>query len=453
MKVRARPILAILLGAAAASLPRAEASIYHLPESLAQDAVSETVPSAFPPSGFEAEDFAAEWTSRPIEGVSLKVVKRSLQWVRIGEIFVLPRGRLEVQAASVESGQVHNGSFTQHFAVSGGSGTVEMPVALVSGKDNRISIVVRRGGQDLRGEAEIRFRPRPTANGDAPRVYTDTTCTPRGIRVESSTLASDQWIYIGCRLAVVEDEHDTVGSLEMYVFWEGAGETIRVGGVETQASTPGVWALRLRNKPGKVTIRSGETAVTLAYFAPDPLDMAALGLGVGPYAYTFQGAGESLSTYVPVLTLYGSYLLTDSSYLVAFSAAALSKQNPNADLGIYLRSESVRTLDQRISINFLFGGHALAFRHLGNLYLKIGLPQGFEAVLRDAVWRGWSMSAGAFLFPPVDDKLYYNLWYRFGRGPYFAEINYIAFQEKISAGLVYSRSVGVTFGFPVAKFW
>jgi hypothetical protein len=427
------------------------AYIHTFPSSLSQEVLSESVPTAFAPERLEAADFAVEWIGKPIEGVRFSLGRSSLEWVRVADVLALPRARLMLEVDDVQAAQVWSGGFVQALFLENAKGTGEIPVALISGDKNPIQIVIHRDGKQEQGQLQISFRPRRTDSGA--RIYTDPSCSPFQLKPVSILPENwkNQWMYVGCRLVYVEGSEHRTSSLEVFVYWDNVGQVIDIDGVSTSAPSPSVWPMRLRSKPGRVSLKAGSNEVVFRYGIADYLHLGFLGLGIGPYTYIFESAGAGSNTIAPLVTLYGSYFITESIRLVAFDATSINN-NFFTDFGIYLNNESVKTLDNRISMYVMLGAHALGFKANGKREFIFGGPQGVEILFRDAFIKGHNFSMGSFLYPPIDGKAYYNVWFRWGSAKLFGEFNYIGWQEKVDNQRIYSRSVGITIGFPIARF-
>lgn len=463
----ARWVLLLLVGLFC-WVPRVHALFHELPDSLVPLLLSETVPSAFSPNDFEASDFIVTWEGQnsaaglsaelPLKDIRFRIGKESLEWVRVADVFVLPRARLIVQAVGIEGGQLRSGGFTQSFRAPVGKGKIweaQLPIALISGPKNPITVTILRNGKELKGTLGVRFRPQERSaspRGESVRIYYDTTCSRFDVRTEGIKLPRDSWAYVGCRLVYSEGDQHRTGSLEVFVFWDGVGQSIQVDGVETPSTSVSVWPLRLRNQPGKVTLSSGSYQIQLRYFVPDRLRLGFIGMGIGPYQYTYNAGAQDINTVAPVLTLYGSYFITETMRLVMFDATSLHKKF-FTDFGIYLLIEQVRTLDERFSLNFLLGAHGIGFRFLEDTFVRISAPQGVEVVFRDFLFRKYNASLGAFVYPPIQGRSYYNIWLRYGKSALFGEFNYISWREEVVGYSLFNRSVGVTVGFPLGTLF
>ena len=426
------------------------ATINTLSPSAVQDTLSESVPTAFAPADFNlgASDFAVEWVGAPISGVEARIGENTLQWVRVEEVLVLPRARLIVSAKDSQGGAIVSGGFAQGIAA---DGTAEIPVALVSGDSNPISVTVIRGGKEIRGEWRIRFKPKASSSGA--RVGIDASCSRYGVKARSSpVLSNDEWIYVGCRLSVMHAEGHRTSSLEMYVYWDNIGKRLKVDGADALPLRPTIWTLRVRSRPGVVKLSDGDHEVSLEYAIPEDFHYLALGVGIGPYSYQFIAGDANVSTATPLLTVYGSYFIKEPLRIVAFDATAFNGQMVT-DFGIYLNTEYARFLDNRVALNLMLGAHAIGYQAFGAYYLQVSAPQGIEMVFSDAFGRNRNLTLGGFIYPPINDVSYYNIWLRWGSPAIFGELNYILWNEQLGDQSIYSRSFGVSVGFPIAKVW
>jgi hypothetical protein len=448
-RIAARAAIFATLAMLALAEP-ASAYVTALPPSLVPDILSETVPTAFAPFELSTADFGVEWVGPAPEGVSLELLPGTLQWVRVADVLALPRARLRARAAKAEEGRVSNGGFSQPLALSQGELVAELPVALLSGEHNPIEIVFKREGREVAGHALLRFKPRPELPAD--RVYFDPSCSRFGMTAEGAAQSARArgWAYVGCRMAEVLTPGHRTTSLEAWVVWDGVGQKILVGGVPTPSSSASVWPLRLRAEPGRVQLAlpGGGDEMVLRYSTPDRYHRGSIGLGIGPYWDKFEGAGESLSTPAPVLTVYGSYFITEASRLVVFDATTLDA-HLTTDLGLYLNTEYARVLDRRIVVNLLLGVHAIGFVSHGSYRVILGAPQGLEAHIVDFLGKGRNLSSGLFFYPKINGKSYTNVWLRWGSARFFGEVNYISWDEELDNQAFHSESAGVSFGFAV----
>jgi len=417
--------------------------------SLAHEVLSESVPSAFAPDDFDTSDFSVEWTGKKLDDADVFIEQGTLQWVRVSEILVLPRARISIVVHGVEAGQVTNAGFAVPLTIRAGRGVAVLPAALISGPVNPIRVTIWRGGQELSGQLQVRFndsKKRPS------RVFFDASCSRFGLNAASHIQSPNDWMFVGCRAVTIEGGGHRTSSLELYVYWDGVGQTMEVGGIETWSTLTSTWLLRLSSEPGNVTLRAGKSQVTLRYHIAEYLHYGSLGLGIGPYHYTFRSPFEDVSSYSGVVTLYGSYFITETFRVVVFDATEISSQY-FTDLGVYVNTEYFRFLDRRVVASLLLGGHVNGFRTGGKYHLKVGIPQGVEASFIDAFAKGHNLSVGAFIYPPIDGTSYYNTWLRWGTPRIFGEVNYISWREKLGrSGDVYTQTFGLSLGLSLFRF-
>jgi hypothetical protein len=262
------------------------------------------------------------------------------------------------------------------------------------------------------------------------------------------------WVYIGCRFISTSGDKYRTSNLEMYVLWEGLENAgpILVDGVNTESLLPSLWGFQLSSKPGQINLQNSSAEVlSVKYSLGDRHYLGSLGIGIGPYASEFNGVGEYDQGWSPLLTIYGSVFVNEGLRVVGFDATSISNRIWT-DLGLYLSTENAKMLDQRLTMNLLFGGHIIGFRTAGKTHAVPSFPQGFEFIYLDAFAKGYSMSLGGFIYPEINGRSYYNLWWRWG-GKIFGEINYLAAKESFDNESVVSKSLGITFGFPIARFW
>ena len=429
------------------------AQAYVLPEpgNLAHEVLSESKPTAFAPADFEVSDYEISWAGAPLEGVEFHLLPGTLQWVRVSELLRIPRALLEMRVKKARDASVTHAGFTQVLSEQGEDLVSEFSVALISGDKNPLEVSVVRPGKTARGTLLIHFKPRPDTAKN-PRLMLDSSCSRFGMRVEAESVspAADEWAYVGCRLVTTTGIAHDQATLELLIFWDGVGQTIRSGELSLDAISPSVFSLRASANPGITRIRAKGQAYVLRYFLSDRFYRFNLGAGVGYYSYNYTGPDQQIYNYAPEATLYGSYFFNEQMRVVAFDAIVLNSQFNN-DLGVYLNTEYVKLFDRRLTLNFMLGVHAVGFGGMGGYYLKIGAPQGLELIFTDALKPGYNFSVGGFVYPSIDGKAYNNLWIRYGSAKLFAEINFISWMEVVDNFSYYQKSLGITVGFPIGR--
>jgi hypothetical protein len=262
------------------------------------------------------------------------------------------------------------------------------------------------------------------------------------------------WGYVGCRLQTLEGGAERTTSLELAVLLDGVGQAVSLAGVDAPATSQSLWVLRMPPGSRELVLEpAGGAPVRLRYRAPVSPRRASVGVGVGPYVYSYRAPGVRETTGSPVVTLYGSYGLSSRSRVVGFALLAPAA-HPVGDAGLYLRTDSFTLLDQRVGVSVFLGGHVSGFSHERKVRARVGFPQGAEFVWRDVGGRGAQVLGGGLLYPGKD-RTYYNLWLRWGKaGGGFLELNFLLVREPVGAdgGHVTMRTFGLAAGVPLASF-
>jgi hypothetical protein len=425
-----------------------------IPSDLTQEILSESVPSAFALENIQITDYEVYWINDPIDDVNFFLEDKSLQWVRIMDVLVLPRARLKVQFLKPTTFRIDYGGFSH-----GGESQLQfsIPVALLSSKKNKINIQINQEGKIKNGILGVRFKPKSQTT--KPRLFQDSSCSRYNIKTQRypTNFDSNSWVYFGCRFVSTQGENYRTSALEMYIFWDGYDEekTLKIDGLISESILPSLWALRLGASPGHLKLikneNSTEEQIDVSYSVSDRHYLGSLGLGLGPYFSEFSNTDQHDVGWNSLLTLYGSYFINETTRMVAFDATSISNYLWS-DLGLYLSTENATMFDQRCSMNLLFGGHILAFRNEGRVFAVPSYPQGFEFIYRDAFMPGRNFSLGGFVYPEINGRSYYNMWIRWG-GKLFWELNYLSAKESFGDQVVNSKSIGITIGYPIVRFF
>jgi hypothetical protein len=444
----------------------AHAATHRLPESLAYEALSDTVPFVFSPAPFEAVDFAPYWIDSPLSGVTLSLAENSIEWVRVAELVLVPRGRLRIDFPSGVVGSVESEGFFHLSNTKQGSmenGAIELPVALLgTATQYHLKVTVRKPGLEKPLVSRVGIRFKGERFPVEQRVLVDRTCSPSRFEWIEQSLSADEWVYIGCRFVVGWGEKHQVGSLETYVLWSstrdavlgGESSSLRWNEHSLEPILPGLYAMRLWSKPGYVSLMNGRelggkeatpSKLQYRYSLSDRFHNGFLGAGVGPYDYQFASSETLSSGTRPLLTVYGGFFLSDPMRIVFFNATAFDR-NYFSDTGLYLNLDQFTALDGHFAFKLLLGMHALAFPANGVNQTNFSLPQGFEASFKDLGGRNRNLLAGAFIYPKINDRSYYNVWVRWGSSRFFGEFNYIKWSELADEQLFECSSIGLSFG-------
>ncbi len=442
----------LLLFCSGGIAPTLAAQPVSLAEKVSQELISEAVPTAFEVAPFRESDYQVRWTGAAPSGVHMELVPGSLTWVRVGRLLVLPRARVRLSVQNAELVQLQVGGSVQQIPLPGG----EAPVSLFSGIHE---LTVLRQKKVTRHPFEVVFSPPPDSAAArlSSRVFVDASCSPHRLEViQKSSLPTQQWVFLGCRLVHSRSGESSVPQLEVHVGWAGVQPPVVVGGIpqdSSSGSTHAAIALLSAEHPRATFSDSSGTEFEIRAQLPRQLKTAFLGVGLGPYSYLIQVPGKAtVQTVAPITTLYGSYFLAEGSRMVFFDAFPVHGDWYN-DFGLYFHSESTRALDERLSVNLLLGFHLISFQSPLGTQHRLGAPQGFEMIYRDAFGRRTNLSVGGFFYPPIAGKAYYNTWLRVGSSKLFGELNYLSWREVAGDGnQALSRSVGLSVGAPLL-FW
>lgn len=444
-----RAWLGAALIALAAPAMGARAQVTKLPSSLARAALAAHKATAFAPSELDGQDYTLVRLAgdAPFE-VSAAVAPGSLRFVRVADHVLVPRGVANVRVPGARGGVVEYAGTTQPLVHDGSGASAEIPVALLSDRSEVLTVRALFGARELRARYYVQLAPRSEMSG---LLMQDSSCSPWGIRVERGELPRDSWLYLGCRLIRTARADDMGATLELYALWDNAGRDVALSGVRLTRTLGSLYVLRVTTTPGHVTLEARGHALTLTYSVPPSLPAAFLGAGVGPYRYVLHDGRRGADAVIPLVTLYAGYTFTPDVRIVYFNATAMHRRG-YADNGLYLWIEQARMVDDRLSFNLLLGANALVYSHRDRVEWRLTAPQGFELVYRDLFARNRSAMLGAFLYPDLFDRSYYNVWLRWGSPQLFGELNYIHWKQPHDTGVTSSTSFGLSFGMPLARF-
>lgn len=448
------PILIFLLGWLSASGSRAAESARDPYFELLDD----SFPSAAAPFPLEATQFAWRGVENLPAGATIHWVAGEVQWTRASERLVLPRARVRVSVPDVDGAVIVVRGKIQPLRPEGKRWVGEVTVPLIVTGAPLMEIRIRHGTTTNANPLTLVRIP---AMGAADQISLDSSCSPWSLefhrRQPSERVdlrrAHPSTLFAHCKLIRNEALEGLSGTLDVLFWIDGAGDKIQVDGISVGAESPSIFRLRIDpdSPPLRIDTDAGESFEMIAR-VPKRVNRGFFGLGIGPYRYRLQAENTAISTTAGVVTIYGSYHLTESVRLTAFNATTLHK-NFFTDTGFYVKSNSARFFDQRITVYLMLGANMVGFRYSGKTRLKGGAPQGFEAVCPDFLHRNRTLTFGAFIYPPIDGKSYYNTWFRYGGSSFFGEMNYLSIRDRFDERSVASRSLGVSVGFPLARFF
>lgn len=383
----------------------------------------------------------------------------SVQWSRVDERLVLPRARVKIEIPGVDGASLLVWSRTTPLRKSlKGSWFGEATVPLVSGVASKLSVLLKKGTS----ETEYPLYLERVAGEGSDSINIDSSCSAWHVEIarrpalggeKLKAPAPSALLIADCRVVRNASAEGLLASLDLLLFVDGSGDELKMNGSTVRADAPSLFRIRLfpQNQPIVLESAIGDV-YELRYSIPTKLNRGFVGIGFGPYRYHLAAPGIDLNTTAAVVTLYGSYQLSDSTYFTAFNATAVHK-NFFTDTGFYIKSESVRLFDRRVTLYVMLGANLIGFKYGAETQKKWGAPQGFEAAYRDFLSPNRSLVFGAFVYPPIDGKSYYNAWIRYGSPSLFGELNYLGVRNRFENESVYVRSLGFSVGFPLARFF
>jgi hypothetical protein len=407
-------------------------------------------PSASPPLEISPARYRWRGMGGFPAGTKMEWDADSVQWSRIAGRIVLPRARVKIEIPGVEGALVSAWGRTSPLRRSAsGSWIGEVVVPLVSGEASKLDVRMRKNGKETEASLTLERADEETAD----QLGIDSSCSPWRVQLKRRKTGRSALAVLDCQVVRSASAEGLVASLDLSLFLDGAGSELKVNGSTVKAVAPSLFQLRLssQNQPIILETESGDS-FELSDRIPPRLNRGFLGVGIGPYHYQLTAPSTNVDTTAGILTVYGSYQFTDTVRFTAFNATAIHK-NYFSDTGLYLKSESFKVFDQRMTIYVMVGANFVGLKYGEETQKKWGAPQGFEASYRDFLVPNYSLVLGAFIYPPIDGKSYYNSWIRYGASSFFAELNYLGIRNTFDGQSVAVRSIGFSLGFPLARFF
>ena len=408
-----------------------------------QKDLSSVIPTLIGPPSLNEENFHVSWVNASIPHVEVNIVDKSLQWTRMKHGLAIPRAQLHIKGKTIDSGSVHYAGFTHPIT----NGKAEVPIALISGKKNAVQLEIQRGENVYRKKLKVVFQEYQQKQEN---VYFGSSCSSYFFEKIEEHL-SDSWVYFSCRVNMDRRNGQFIPNLEVYLYWDQKNSIIHMNDTPLKEVAPSVYRFKVGKWTSrKLSFKSNHQKFSIQYSLPEKVNLGRVAMGLGPYHYLFEDGAADVKSLSPLMTLYFSYKLSDSSRLVSFEATSF---HPSffSDLGIYFLIEQGKFFDNRAKLNLLFGGHTLIFKSRDSTYFRPSAPQGFEILFKDFLEPRRTLGLGGFINPGVSGHSYWNVWIRWG-GPYFVELNYIAFKEPLYKDTVFARSLGLMVGFPLFGF-
>jgi hypothetical protein len=344
---------------------------------------------------------------------------------------LVPRGRARVQVSPGTVIRYYDHVFRAQ------SGTIEVPVVLSGEISNELEVESPQASK-----IRVRFLG---SKHLSPGLVFDTSCSQTPLQIQNSNLLHS-WIYVYCHTVHPSHESGATNRTDIELRWETEGrlERLRVNGVETTSEDGVTHMISHTPQVQEFHLEKGQDSLDLKVAVAERFHPAWISMGIGPYSHQNQVRAFP--------TIYAGYYFSEGMRLASFSAIPI-KPDPEIDTGLYLVSEQFRGIDERIHMSLLLGAHVLAFTSEGKRYSVMSAPQGIELGFKDFLFRGQNLTWGGFFYPKITNRSYVNTWVRFGNGRLFYEFNFINWQEPTDSGTFSAKSMGVSVGFPLVRFF
>lgn len=370
------------------------------------------------------------------ESVKTKVILRndSIQWVRINDVLLTPRGRLAIYIQG-DATKFHIRYRGKSIAMQQRKGYAYLEFFVSLFQHDPIEIY--KDGK-LFGHASFYAKSKPK---NTKTTLIDYSCARKGISVEG---LDGEYISLGCRIHPAGKFGSEYPILEVY--WIAANYRL------LDKSEPPYVSVFIKNAPAQISVinHKGErrTLKIEAKLAPR-MHRLNVAYGFGPYVFdtTYKkdifSRTEKLSTPVaPAFMLYFNFKMSDDASIRGFDAAVWKDSSFN-NAGVYFANDVSLALDRKLTITTLIGMQYLYFKFDDDTPTinEPIFPQGVEFLYKHAFGiENYIISGGMFL-SPSDLYDYQNLWVRWGKN-YFWELNYIYWGKEEFTAKMWGLSIG-----------
>ena len=384
-----------------------------------EKALESSDPFVFKPSDLSLNSFQLK-TNLPWSWV-----KDSFEWVRIDHRYLIPRARVKIQVPE-HSWVQYQGKTTVPQKTE-----VELLVVLTQEANNEIRV------NDIKIPIELKM-----SSTTRQRLIVDSSCSSAPLKVKMAKLVHS-WAIVYCHTVHPKQGQGYSAQLDVGLFWNSEKKEILTANQLPIPDEDGAsYHLSFNSSSALMSLQKGEDQIVLEPAVPPIFHPFSFSAGLGPYS--------NQNVLRPFATLYAAYFFNDQMKLASFSAFPI-RSTPEIDTGLYVVSEQFRGLDERMSMNLLLGAHVLYFSALGNNSFKFSAPQGVELGFKDFLQKRQNLLVGGFFYPSINQRSYVNVWVRVARGPWFAELNFINWQEAITGGTFESKSFGISVGIPLFR--
>lgn len=364
-----------------------------------------------------------------------KMIKDSLQWVRLDKSLLVPRALLEV---SFKKDKLHRYSWEYArqkilplFDEKTGFYKAQIFVSLFESLPLELY-------EDNKIVSTIRILPQSSQRSN----LIDYTCAPYFVEIEG---IKNDYLSVGCKIQRTGKFGDEKPYLEVLL-------TSASYRLKDQSEPPYLIVFHEtgESKISLVDYLGNEEVITIRAKLPKKLPRLKLAAGFGPYTLDNSDKfGNAKSEIAPTVMLYGNFSLNDSSSLRFFDSYSKNIATFH-NWGVYFAWDLAEFCDQKCLLTSLIGAQGVDYQYNSNFKStseKI-FPQGFEFVYKHPFGNlNYKFSYGMFAsFSGLYD--YQNIWVRYGKN-YFWELNYIEWQRDKKQASMF----GISIGFPIGSFF
>jgi hypothetical protein len=367
--------------------------------------------------------------------VNGRIIKDTLQWVRLDQSLLIPRVLIEV---SFKADQIYQYSWQY-------SDQKIIPLYNHNAQTYEARIFVSLFESlplELFENGKVVNRLRISPDNKEGFQLVDFSCAPYFVKI--SGIKNDS-LSVGCRMQRTGEFGAEKPYLE--VLLTSASFRLR-----NQSPPP---YIVIFHKSGEASIsliddEGNEEVLTVAATVPKKLSRFKLAVGLGPYDLeTKDHNGNRKYEFAPTAMLYGNFYLNESSSLRFFDSFSRNEATFH-NWGLYFAWDLAEFCDQRCLLTSLIGLQGVDYRYSPRhtTQSEVILPQGFEFIYKHAFGKpNYRLSYGMFAsLSGLYD--YQNIWLRYGKS-YFWELNYIEWQRDRQK----ASMIGLSIGFPIASFF
>lgn len=364
-----------------------------------------------------------------------KMIKDSLQWVRLDKSLLVPRALMEV-SFSYDKSHRYSWEYARQkiiplFDEKSSTYRAQIFVSLFESLPLELY-------QDDKKISIVRILPRSTQRSS----LIDYTCAPYFVEIEG---IKNDFLSVGCKIQRTGKFGEEKPYLE--VLFTSASYRLKD---QTEPPYLVVFHETGESKISLVDYLGNEEIITIRAKLPKKLSRLRLAAGFGPYTLdNSDKLGNAKSEIAPTAMLYGNFSLNESTSLRFFDSYSKNIATFH-NWGVYFAWDLAEFCDQKCLLTSLIGAQGVDYQYNSNSNStseKI-FPQGFEFVYKHPFGNlNYKFSYGMFAsFSGLYD--YQNLWVRYGKN-YFWELNYIEWQRDKKHATMF----GLSIGFPIASFF